>query len=479
MSEPPILIASLPPERLVIHRRYAPVATFVILGLNVLIFGLMTLSGGSTSPQVLLNFGASYGPYIQRGEYWRLVMPMFLHIGFLHLLLNSVGLLVLGRILESVYGYGRFALLYVACGVGSSFLSMKFSPAVAAGASGAIFGMAGAMLTIGYLHRAAVPRRWRRAFGGGILPLIVLNLLLGYSVRGIDNWGHLGGLITGILLSAVLAPPGIEWIPGAAEERPSQTAVVIPVMLVILAMVAGVRHYRTSRVVARLMAESVRLRATGKPDEALKRIREAFRVAPSDERPHEELGALYLSQNRLPDAVREFQEARRLSPISSRAQLGLARAYRRQGEVAKARKLFEELVGDELDTAEGHRAIADLYNEEKFYEDSIRHYQAALQMNPNDAAAHNNLGWLYATCEDEKLRNPAAALEHAQKAVDLSKGRVAAFVDTLAEALYVNGKFSDAVRTQERTLKLDPNDKEFQEHMARYRKAAEADRASP
>lgn len=470
MSEPPILIASVPPESLTIHRRYAPIATFVILVTNVLIFTLMELSGGSKSPGVLLDFGASYGPYIQRGEYWRLVMPMFLHIGFLHLLLNSVGLVVLGRILESVYGYGRFSLLYVACGIGSSFVSMKFSPAVAAGASGAIFGMAGAMLSIGYLHRAAVPRRWRRSFGGGILPLIVLNLLLGYSIPGIDNWGHLGGLITGMLLSAVLAPPGIEWVPGSVEEQPSQAAVMLPIAIVVLAMVAGIGHYRTSRVVARLTAESVRLRATGKTDEALARIREAFRVAPSDERPHEELGALYLSQNRIPDAVREFQEARRLSPISTRAQMGLARAYRRQGEVAKARKLFEDLVGDELGTADGQRTIADLYNEEKFYEDAIQHYKSALQMNPSDATAHNNLGWIYATCEEEKFRNPGAALEHAQRAVDLSRWKVAAFIDTLAEALYSNGKFSDAVRTQERALILEPDNQEYQEHMARYRK---------
>lgn len=470
MSEPPILIASIPPGALTIHRRYAPIATFVFLGLNVVLYALMELSGGSKNPSVLLNFGASYGPFIQRGEYWRLVMPMFLHIGLPHLILNSIGLVLLGRILESVYGYGRFALLYVACGIGSSFVSMKFSPAVAAGASGAIFGMAGAMLMIGYLHRAAVPRRWRRSFGGGILPLIVLNLLLGYSIRGIDNWGHLGGLITGMLLSAVLAPPGIEWVPGTVEEKSSQSVVLVPITVVVLAMAAGIGHYRTSRVVARLMAESVRLRATGKPDEALKRIREGFRVAPSDERPHEELGALYLSQNRIPDAIREFQDARRLSPISARAQMGLARAYRRQGEVAKARELFEDLVGDELDTADGQRAIADLYNEEKFYEDAVRHYQVALKLNPNDATAHNNLGWLYATCDDEKFRDPRAALEHAQKAVELSRWKVGAFIDTLAEALYVNGKFSDAVSVQTRALKLEPDNQEYQEHMARYRK---------
>jgi len=474
MSEPPILIASLPSDRLLIHRRYAPIATFVILGLNVAIFALMELSGGSKNPEVLINFGASYGPFIRRGEYWRLVMPMFLHIGLPHLILNTLGLYVLGRILESVYGYGRFALLYVACGVGSSFLSMMFSPHVAAGASGAIFGIAGAMLTTGYLHRAAVPARWRRSFGGGILPLILLNLLLGYSVKGIDNWGHLGGLITGIVLSAVVAPPGIEWIPGTVEEQPSQAAVVLPVVVVGIAMAAGIAHYRTSREVGRLMAESTRLRAAGKMDEALQRVRAGFRLAPSDERPREELGAIYLSQSRIPDAIREYQEARRLNPLSPRAQVGLAKAYRLSGEVAKARKLFEDIVGDELPTADGQRLLADLYNEQKLYADAIQHYQAALSLNPNDGAAHNNLAWVFATCEDEKLRNSRAALEHAQRAVELSRWQEPAFIDTLAEALYVNGKFDDAVRVQTRALKLDPHNQEYQEHMARYRKAAGA-----
>src|SRR5262249_25708954 len=92
---------------------YRPGATYVLIALNALVFGLTTLSGGSTNPDVLLEFGASYGPYFRHGEYWRLVMPMFLHIGVLHLLVNMYGLYLLGRILEHVYGYGRFAFLYV------------------------------------------------------------------------------------------------------------------------------------------------------------------------------------------------------------------------------------------------------------------------------------------------------------------------------------------------------------------------------
>ena len=151
---------------------YRPIATYVLIAMNLVVFGLMTLAGGSTNQEVLLEFGASYGPYFRQGEYWRLVMPMFLHIGVLHLLINMYALYLLGRILEHVYGYGRFALLYVGSGMFSSYLSMAVGPHIAAGASGAIFGIAGAMLVAGFLHRASIPRRLRRVFGGGILLMV-------------------------------------------------------------------------------------------------------------------------------------------------------------------------------------------------------------------------------------------------------------------------------------------------------------------
>ncbi len=472
MSEYPVVIPEQGLGFRPLFRRYRPFATFVILALNVLVFLLLELAGGSRNPEVLLNFGASYGPYIRRGEYWRLVMPMFLHIGLLHLLVNAYALFLLGRILEQVYGYGRFALIYVGAGIGGSFLSMMLSNSVAAGASGAIFGIAGAMLVTGFLRRECVPRRWGRAFGIGILPFIVLNLIFGFSIPGIDNWGHLGGLAGGMLMAALIPPPGIEWIPGAVQEEPSQAAVVVPLLVVVLAMGAAVDNYRTSRAVERLLDESLRLRAAGQRDRALERVQQALRLAPRDERPHEQLGAFYLDENRVDDAIREYEETCRLSPASPRAQLGLALAYRRKGDLEKARQIFEALLGKSPRTAEGQRVLADLYAEQKQYPEAIGHYQDALRLNPNDAIAHNNLAWLLATSEDAQFRDPPKALEHARRAVGLSDGKVAAFVDTLAEAHYVNGNFEEAVRVQTKALELEPENPEFHEHMERYRKAA-------
>jgi tetratricopeptide (TPR) repeat protein len=88
------------------------------------------------------------------------------------------------------------------------------------------------------------------------------------------------------------------------------------------------------------------------------------------------------------------------------------------------------------------------------------------------AEAHNNLAWLLATSEDPKFRDPRGALEHARRAVELTQWKIAEFVDTLAEAYYANKNFQEAVRTQVKTLELAPDNHEFQEHMARYRKAA-------
>lgn len=482
-------MADLPEIPRYTPRRYRPRATYVILALNLFVFLLVTiadasahpplakfllrtLTGASADTDLLLRFGACFGPYIRGGQYWRLIMPMFLHIGLLHLLVNSYALYVLGLLLEGVYNFGRFTFLYVGAGIGSSLLSMTFSHSISAGASGAIFGIAGAMLVTGYLHRDAVPPRWGRAFGAGILPVIVLNLLLGYALRSwLDNWGHLGGLASGILLALVIPPPTPDTVNGESLDQ-SLAAAVIPVVVVVAAMVATAQHYRASSAMIRLLEEGTTLREARQIDRAIAKFRDAVRLEPQDERPHEELGAVYLSEKRTAEAIQEYQEALRLSPGSPRAELGLAVAFERQGDLARSRRLFEDVLGKNPETAEGHQVLGDLCLEQKLYAEAIKHYGDALRLNPDMAVAHNNLAWLLATSEDAQLRDPKQALEHARRAVELSKWGEATFIDTLAEALYANRNFQEAVEVQTKTLKLDPHNPEYQDHMARYRKAA-------
>jgi rhomboid protease GluP len=452
-------------------RRYWPVATLVIIAITLAIFGLQELAGGSTSTEVLLDFGAAFRPYFQQGQYWRLVMPIFLHIGWPHILLNMYALYILGPMLERVDGYGRFSLIYVGSGIASSFLSMRMSDAVSAGASGAIFGVAGAMLVTGFLHREVVPHRWRRAFGKILLVAIALEFLVDRFIPQIDSWGHLGGLIGGMILAVLIPPPLPEHL-APNRGKATQAWVWIPVVIVALCMGGEFRNYYGSREVVRLIREGERLRAAHKDDQALERFKHAAALAPGDERPHEELGSIFLKQNRTADAVREFEAAMKLSSGSPRAELGLALAYRQQGDLAKSQKLMEKVFGENPSTAEGQEVLADLLAEQKLYALAVDHYQAALKLKPDMAEAHNNLAWLYATSDDPKFRKPQEALEHARRAVQLSGWKEATFIDTLAESLYANQEYTEAVQTQAKALALDPNNQEYKDHMARYQKAA-------
>jgi rhomboid protease GluP len=479
MADYPQLIAPgrmkpLPPIFLK-QRRYWPLATLTLIALCIIIFILMTLAGGSQDTDVLLNFGASYAPYFRRGDDWRLVMPMFLHIGWFHLAVNMAALYLLGPILERIYGYARFSLIYVGAGIAGSWLSMRMTHNVAAGASGAIMGIAGAMLVVGWLYREVVPWRWKRAFGGGMVLLIGINYAIGLSMPNvIDNWGHTGGLAGGIVL-ALLIPPPLPWRQSRwIFARLPKAVVILPIAIVALAMFATADHYRTTQQVTRLLDQGRHYWAEHQDDRALQLFQQAAREYPRNERPHEALAAIYLSRNQFSDAIREYNQALRLSPGSPAAQLGLAAAYAREGQPDKARKLLEAIVGQNPRTAETQLMLADLCAEQKLYPEAIQHYQEAIRLKPDLAEARNNLAWLLATSDDTRYRNPAEALAQAKQAVELSHWKEPTFIDTLAEALYVNGQYQQAVDTQKKALALDPGDKTMQEHMAKYRKAAGA-----
>jgi membrane associated rhomboid family serine protease/Tfp pilus assembly protein PilF len=460
-------------------RRQWAVATIVLFALNFIFFGLEIYAGGADNSQVLLNFGASFGPLFRRGEYWRLVMPMFLHGGWLHILGNSYALWIIGPILERVYGYGRYAAIYVAAGIGGSLLSMTASNNVSVGASGAIFGIAGAMVVTGYVHRDAVPRRWGRAFGRGMIPFIVLVLASGLIERGIDNWGHLGGLATGALLALVIPPPRRDFSYGKVNEQPSQAWVAIPLAVVILAVAATINHYRTLQAVDKLLAEGERFESNQQYDRELQCFQLALRKAPHEEQPHEEMATYYLTQKKYDQAIQEFQSAVHLSDGDDQAQLDLGVAYQLKGDRQKAQQIFESVLGKNHQSLAGKAllasnlaAMADLYARLKIYDEAVGKYQEALLLAPDLAEAQNNLAWLYATCDDPKFRDPQAALEHAQQAVDLTGWKDGNSIDTLAEANFANGHYQQAIEIEKKALALEPDSKELQEHMLRYRQAA-------
>ena len=179
-----------------------PVVTYALIAINVIVFALMYLIGdGSYSISTLLSFGANYAPLIKAGEYYRLITSAFLHIGILHLLVNMYGLYIIGQQLESFYGRTKYLLIYLFSAITGNLLSMVFANnTVGAGASGAIFGLLGSLLYFGYHYRIYLGTTIKSQ----IIPLILLNLFIGFVSVGIDNFAHIGGLIGGVLISIAL-----------------------------------------------------------------------------------------------------------------------------------------------------------------------------------------------------------------------------------------------------------------------------------
>lgn len=221
-----------------------PIVTQILVGINVLVWIALTLYAASLHyhsnlidlvmgsdnsgalDQALLNFGAlanvcvagpNVGPVpldvqgfncIGAGQWWRLFTAMFLHIGILHLGLNSWALYLLGREAEQLYGRLRFLVIYLLAGLTGSVASMTVLPAlthVSAGASGAIFGIIGVLLAYYFRYRNQLGVAGRAQLYN-IALIAALNLFLSSQIQNIDNWAHLGGLIGGTLLGLLLAP---------------------------------------------------------------------------------------------------------------------------------------------------------------------------------------------------------------------------------------------------------------------------------
>lgn len=222
--------------RAVLSRPY--IFTIVFLVANIFVFLLMWSASGLESSvlwgefpeDVLLDFGAKTNYWIQHGhQYWRFVTPVFIHVNLIHLVINMYSLWVIGPWVEKLYGSAKFVVFWVvtgAAGVLASYLTVipgsqpgligsfliKTGDGPSAGASGALFGLVGVLFVFGIKYRHELPDGFKRAFGTGMLPIILLNLGIGFAARSfIDNAAHMGGLVSGAAFAAVVSykRPGV------------------------------------------------------------------------------------------------------------------------------------------------------------------------------------------------------------------------------------------------------------------------------
>ncbi len=181
-----------------------PIVTKALIGINVAIFLFMLFahyfSKSFYTFDDYLNLYCVYGPFIKMGEYYRIFTGMFLHGSIMHLVLNMYALYVIGSQIESFMGKTKFIIIYLFSGFLGNLLSITLGDYASVGASGAIFGLLGALLYFGYHYRVYLGN----VLKSQIIPIILLNLLIGFIVPSIDNIAHIGGLIGGILISIAL-----------------------------------------------------------------------------------------------------------------------------------------------------------------------------------------------------------------------------------------------------------------------------------
>lgn len=183
--------------------RQAPVTTLLLVAIGIVFVVESLRGGGSTDPRVLLAMGANHPQLIAEGQWWRLVTSMFLHIGILHLLLNGWALYQLGVLFEVWLGSIRLLLTYFVTGIAASLASAFFTQQLSAGASGAIFGLLGALIAFLTRRRGNLVPGARSLLGQLVL-WAVINIVYGFNSHVIDNNAHLGGFVTGFLLGLFL-----------------------------------------------------------------------------------------------------------------------------------------------------------------------------------------------------------------------------------------------------------------------------------
>jgi rhomboid protease GluP len=314
-------------------------ATNCLLAINIGVFIAMVVSGVSPidpKGQDLLPWGADFGPKTLVGQYWRVLTASFLHFGVLHLALNMWCLWSLGRLAEKLIGRFATFAVYVTTAIGASILSLSWEPMrVSAGASGAIFGIAGVLISALYFGKLDLPRETINRLLRYVVRFALINLLYGLK-DNVDNMAHLGGLVTGLLAGVFLAR-GCS-LPLQERLLQGRKVMINAAILVVLVFVPVVKAKNYVTELAR--AED----ALHRDDyaAAADHLKRYTASRPDDAYGHALLGYSFQQIDREDDALAEYQRGLALDPDNPFIQLHVAKIYTHREQFNEAIPLFRK-----------------------------------------------------------------------------------------------------------------------------------------
>jgi membrane associated rhomboid family serine protease/Flp pilus assembly protein TadD len=408
--------------------------TAALIVINLVIFVLMVLT--ATHPtkftgEHVQRWGANYGPLTMNGQWWRLISALFIHIGLFHVAINMWCLYELGLLAEQIYGGPSTLLIYLLTGIAGGVASLARNPTiVSAGASGAIFGLAGALIATLSLGRLAIGSRELKIALASLLTFSGYNLTYGFLKGGIDNGAHVGGLISGLLIGGILSQSvgvqGARWW--------GRFACALSVIVLMGAFLA------VKRVNSELVDVGMARRALehGDPDSAIRRLspfqgkadatiwallgtaygekkqyavaenyfQKALNVNPNDFVARRGLGATLIASGRLAEGSSELQKAVALDPTAESAWLELGLVLQKLDKHAEAVNAFTKaaVLNPKSSTAEFLLGLSEMNLRQ--YDAAIAAFQKATQLSPNDYGAQI---WLANAYQSRGLTNEAAA----------------------------------------------------------------------
>jgi membrane associated rhomboid family serine protease/Flp pilus assembly protein TadD len=363
--------------------------TITLIFINVLMLAVMVFRGVSLwapTPQQAIAFGADFGPLTLGGQWWRLFTSMFVHFGIVHLGLNMWCLWNLGRAAERLLGRFPYLLAYLASGLFGSIASVYWHPlAAGAGASGAIFGLAGVLVSFVYLKKTPAHLQINSKMLGSLGTFIFYNLIYGAAIPGISNAAHLGGLMMGLAVGALLPS-------AAAAESARRTRLSVAVMLITLTLLASAVATKRLRATVGELASIQQLIHEGKNDQALAKLQELTSRDPNLAPAQAMLAAVYFGKGQPSDGLLALQKACAADPHNASYQLQLGSAYVSLGQFDQAIVPYHTVVRQNPQDPRGFMGLGYAYLGMKQYDSAISEFREAATLDPKSPAAQHGLG---------------------------------------------------------------------------------------
>ena len=368
--------------------------THVIFGACIAVFAAMLLASDNASAfldpmhefssQVSIHFGANYGPLTLSGDWWRLLTYMFLHGSLLHIGFNMWCLWDLGALCESLYGRWTYAAVFVITGVAGGLASIAWNPRVwSVGASGAIFGLAGALIASFYLGEFSLSGIAIKGTLRSLLFFAGFNLLFGSMFPGIDNSCHIGGLVSGLALGALIARV-------APQQDPPlrRLSVVGLVALAVLAAGFGVRQWRGGTMrLDRALQESA-----GDP---LTRLQMIVRQEPNSAPVHLDLAQAYFQRQQFSHAEAEFKRVLELQPQNAEARYDLGMTYLSEKRLDDAKATFSQMLAQDANHPAAHYGLGLVLAEQQSDQAAIAEFKKAASFGDQIPGIYNEIGNSY------------------------------------------------------------------------------------